>query len=292
MNKQIISVSRRTDISAFFSDWFMAQVKQGYCDVANPYNPNQISHVFLKAEDVLCFVFWTRNPQPLMKYLVELDQKGYHYYFLLTLTAYSKDFEPFRLDVDQAIKNFQCLSKMVGKEKVIWRYDPLILSEQTSHQWHVEQFEKLSDALQQLTEKVIFSIVEPYEKTKRRLVKKKITFKEDKAEYRILLEDLAKIAKRKNIVPQYCCPTEDYSDIGIVPAKCIDQDLVGQIVGEPIRYMKDKGQRKTCLCQVSKDIGMNNTCLFGCEYCYATISHQVAVTRSQKYKSINSLIGS
>ena len=169
--RQIISASRRTDIPAFYADWFIDRVRQGECLVPNPYNPKQISKVSLKSEDVIAFVFWTREPHPLMKYLKELDGEGFKYYFLYTITGYPSSIELYSPKRNVAVDHFKKLSDLIGREKVIWRYDPLIFSNQTTLEWHEENFGRLVSDLSGYTERVMLSVIEPYRKTVSRLEK-------------------------------------------------------------------------------------------------------------------------
>lgn len=164
--KQIISASRRTDIPAFYAEWFMNRIREGCCYVPNPMYPSQKTKpISLKADDVEIIVFWTRNPAPLMKYLPELDKLGYKYYFQYTIIGYPKDIDPKSPDVEEAIETFKKLSTGIGKERVIWRYDPIFFSNMTSQKWHIEQISNISDELAEYTERVVISFIDGYRKT-------------------------------------------------------------------------------------------------------------------------------
>jgi len=169
--RQIISVSRRTDIPAFYADWFINRIRQGYCTVVNPFNANQISYVSLKPEDVQAFVFWTRNPKPLMQFLPELDKLGYKYYFQYTLIGYPREIDAKSPAVSIAIQTFQQLSEQIGKEKVVWRYDPILFSNITSSEWHTKQIDMLFNKLHQFTKRLVISFLDPYRKTQLRMQK-------------------------------------------------------------------------------------------------------------------------
>lgn len=279
---QIISVSRRTDIPAYYSEWFIKRVRAGFCFVPNPYNPKQVTRVSLRAKDVKCFVFWTRNPRPLIPHLDELDRNGYKYYFLYTINGYPKEIEPSSPSVDESISTFKELSERIGKENVIWRYDPVVLSSITDEFWHRDNFEKQAASLQGFTDRCIISVIDDYAKTVRRMEKetpayfstKDVKFELD--EYSSLLLFLAECAKLHEIEIRACCEEDDLSRYGIKPSSCIDPEIVKSLTGEHVKVARDKNQRKLCRCAKSKDIGVNNTCLRGCKYCYATSSDELA----------------
>ncbi len=296
--KQIISVSRRTDISAFYSEWFMNRVRAGYCTVVNPFNANQVSYVSLKPNDVIGFVFWTRNPQPILKHLSELAKNKYEHYFQYTIIGYPKEIDPKCPSVDSAIKTFKELSKLIGKEKVIWRYDPILLSNKTSYEWHIKQVTLLMKALSGYTNRLVISFIDSYRKTKIRMDKETTdsfkllpdTF--NVQAYNKITEFIGKEAKKYDLEVQSCAEGIDLDKYGIIHGKCIDDELFSKIGKVPFVLKKDPSQRKACGCVISKDIGANNTCLFGCKYCYATSSVKSAQDNYTKHDTKSpSLIG-
>lgn len=282
MGRRIISVSRRTDIPAFYSEWFMNRIKEGYCTVVNPFNFDQISRVDLRADAVECLVFWTRNPEPLIPHLRTLDQMGFAYYFLFSVLGYPTEFEPHSPPLDQSINRFKKLSDIIGKEKVVWRYDPVILSSATTTHWHTINFRTLCKELSPYTEKVILSIIDPYKKTLKRMSSnmgeivplQKNDY--DPLRYREVVHKCAERAKKYNLKISMCAEESDFSDCGVLPGKCIDDELIHRITGTTVTSRKDPSQRPRCQCVRSKDIGAPNTCLYGCAYCYATRSLQTA----------------
>ena len=159
----ILSVSRRTDIPAFYSDWFVNRLREKYVMVRNPMNYHSISQIDLSPQIVDCIVFWSKNPQPLFKYLDELDE-NYKFYFQYTINAYDKDVEPNLPSLDERIDNFIFLSKRYGKEKVIWRYDPILITDKYNVEWHIKQFEYISNRLKGYTDACIYSFVDLYDK--------------------------------------------------------------------------------------------------------------------------------
>ncbi|MFH2138775.1 MAG: DUF1848 domain-containing protein [Candidatus Omnitrophota bacterium] len=276
-HKTIISASRRTDIPAFYSEWFMNRIRQGYCIVPNPMYPKQKTKpISLRPEDVEIIVFWTRDPGPLMKYLSELDERGYKYYFQYTILGYPREIDPKCPSVDRAIKTFLELSDRIGKEKVIWRYDPILFSNLTPLPWHKDQIEKIFGKLKGKTEQMVISFIDPYRKTKIRLEKetsKTFTLDDHAFEAKTYLELgkwIGSSMPEKGIRVVTCAEPMDLSCYGIEHGKCIDNALIQRIIDRKVTSSKDPAQRKACGCVKSKDIGSNNTCRFGCKYCYAT----------------------
>ncbi len=266
----IISASRRTDIPAFYSSWFMDKINRSYCVVSNPFNPRQVKRVSLKKEDVDLFVFWTKNPDPLIPHLEKLDRIGFNYYFLFTLNPYSEEIEPGLESVEKRIEVFQELSRLIGPGKVIWRYDPIILTRGMDLFYHREQFDFLSSALKGATRRVIISFYSSYRSGDKRLKKAgmDIFFPENwEKKRKEFLHDLAKIARQKGMVVQGCAQ-KDLEGTGIGRGKCIDNDFIEETFGLSFQAKKDTGQRPGCGCIPSQDIGSYDTCLHGCLYCY------------------------
>ena len=281
--KQIISASRRTDIPAFHADWFMDRIREGYCHVPNPMYPlKKTLPINLKPEDVDIIVFWTRDPSPLMKYLPELEERGYKYYFQYTIIGYPEDIDPRSPAIKYAIETFKELSSVIGKEKVIWRYDPILFSNITPKEWHAEQISKISEELEGYTERLVISFIDKYRKIVLRLGREgRAGFKLhpgafDAVSYRSLAEWIGGEMKKKGIRVMTCAEKIDLKESGIEHGKCIDNELIGGILGHKVTDKKDMSQREDCCCVRSRDIGTNNTCSFGCKYCYATASKNLS----------------
>ncbi|MDP2929558.1 MAG: DUF1848 domain-containing protein [Candidatus Omnitrophota bacterium] len=287
--KQIISASRRTDIPAFYSEWFMNRIRAGYCAVSNPFNANQVSHVSLKPQDVHAIVFWTRNPRPLIKHLPELDRKGYRYYFQYTMIGYPESIDPKSPPIGAVIKTFKELSELIGRERVIWRYDPILYSNETRPEWHIKQISYLIEKLRLYTKRLVISFIDPYRKTKIRMDKETGIFFSlapdafEISAYNQLIRWVGREANSAGLEVQTCAEDADLERLGIKNGKCIDDDLVRKIWGIDVSKKKDPSQRRLCGCVVSKDIGVNNTCLFGCKYCYATSSIKAAENNFKKH---------
>lgn len=267
----ILSVSRRTDIPSFYSEWFMNRLKEGYIQTRNPFNPNQVSRIEVTPDKVDCIVFWTKDPLSMMDKLNILDALGYHYYFQFTLTPYGRELERNLRDKTEIIDTFRSLSDRLGKERVFWRYDPIILNSRITQEYHKEHFEKLCSKLAAYTSSCTISFVDLYKRLAKP-AKENIIREIGNEEMLSLAKAFAEISGRYGMEIRACCENTDFSTFGIKPAACIDKDAVERICGHSIEFKKDKNQRPGCGCVKSVDIGAYNTCRNGCIYCYANHS--------------------
>lgn len=283
--KTIVSVSRRTDIPAFYSDWFINRVRAGCCLVPNPMNPKQVSRIDLCPEAVYAFVFWTRNPKPLIRHLDELDSSGFErrYYFNYTVLNNPRQIDVNNSPLAARIETFQSLAQKIGAERMVWRYDPIVLSNLTPPSFHVEQFESIAEQLKGHTHRCVISVVDIYKKAKERfqaLAEQGVTLPPDPTSdetFAQMMRQLATKAHQCGMSIQSCAEPIDLSSFGIAPGKCIDDTYLKEVLNVPLPELgKDKGQRDACGCVESREIGAYDTCLFGCQYCYATTSFEVA----------------
>ena len=276
----IISASRRTDIPAFYAEWMVRRLKEGYCTVANPFNRNQVSRIPLRPEDVDVIVFWTRNPRPLMPYLDELDSRGYRYYFQFTILGYPGEIDPKSPAADTAVEAFRELAERLGPKRVIWRYDPIVFTGITPPAFHQDNFQQLAESLRGHTCRVVVSIVDMYRKIEKRMKTLDGTPAAvrpwDAEDLAPLMRGLAKLAGENGMEIVSCAEEIDLRPFGILPGKCVDDQVIAETFGIDIPRTKDPTQRKACGCVVSRDIGMYESCLFGCQYCYATKSFDQA----------------
>lgn len=263
----ILSVSRRTDIPAFYSDWFINRIKAGFVYVRNPMNYYQVSKVALTPDMIDCIVFWTKNPAPLMK---ELDLlSDYNYYFQVTINPYDRIIERNVPEADIVIDAFKNLSTKIGKKRTVWRYDPVFYTPGIDLSYHLKNFKKIASQLKGFTGRCIISFADVYEKTKRNM-----RYMQPLSDEMILEAGarLSETAKSYDIEIKTCSEKIDLSPVGIGHGKCIDDSLISEIIGHRIHVEKDKNQRKECGCVTSIDIGAYNTCKHGCLYCYANYS--------------------
>jgi DNA repair photolyase len=288
----IISASRRTDIPAFFPEWFMERVRQGFFHRVNPFNAHQVKAISLLPEEVDAVVFWTKNPKPLLPFLAELDDRGLDYYFQFTLTPYEKPFEPNVPPLAERIDTFRALAEMIGPRRVVWRYDPLILSSRTPLEYHREMFCRIAGELHGATRRVMFSFLDFYGKAKSRLATlqreegivihdiRGNEFREKRWE---LLGEMRACAAENGMELYSCAEGEELEEIGIEHGHCIDAGLVRELFGNAGRFGKDRYQRRECGCAESVDMGMYDSCPFQCAYCYANASPKAIAANLKKH---------
>jgi hypothetical protein len=278
VSQMIISASRRTDIPAFFANWFIERLNLGNFELANPFNPARTRTIKVAPATVEAIVFWTRYPLPLIKHLEQIEAMGYSYIFLITITGYPRFLEPKAPTQKKAIAAFQRLSDIIGNTKVIWRYDPIVYSSSTDEAYHLRNFENLARALSGHTCRVIISFLDFYRKlTPRfRYMQNEIgveiidVLKRHPDRAILLAGRLKGISAAYGMSIQSCAEETMLSDAGIAAGACIDSGYISKITGKELPYAKDKNQRAACLCAQSLDIGLYNSCRFNCRYCYAS----------------------
>jgi hypothetical protein len=264
----IISASRRTDIPAFYSNWLMRRLQDGFVLVRNPMNSNQVSRVALTPEHIECLVFWTKNPAPMLARLTEIDDLGYHYYFLFTLTPYDGSLEPNVPPLHARIATFHALAERIGRAKVLWRYDPIIFTNRYTADLHAAAFTEIAGGLAGYTDRCIVSFLEMYKKCRKNM--KSLTLSTPPVQEQAkLLSALHEIGGTHGITLQTCAGGKYPTNTEITPGKCIDDSLVSLITNTAVHATKDKNQRRECRCIESIDIGAYNSCPHNCLYCYA-----------------------
>lgn len=270
----ILSASRRTDIPAFFSDWFYQRLREGYVYVRNPMRHHQVARISLAPEVLDGIVFWTKNPAPMLSRLGELAE--HPFYFQYTLTSYGRDIEPnVPAKGKEGILTFQRLSGLIGSHRVNWRYDPILLNGTYTISHHLKYFEQMAKQLQGHTRRCVIGFIEPYKNTKRHAAALDLHPIEEK-DMRLLAKAFGEIGASYGLSVSACCEPLDFSAYGIERACCIDGTQLEAIAGYALQKKKDKGQRVACACMESIDIGAYNTCANGCAYCYANYKeHEV-----------------
>lgn len=283
----IISASRSTDIPAYYAGWFMNRLEKGYIRWINSFNPNLPYYVSFQKTRAI--VFWSKNPSPMIPFLQTLDEKGFSYYFQYTLNNYGpENLEPGVPSLDDRIATFIQLSEQIGRERVLWRFDPVLLTPSLDVKTLLDRISYIGDRISPYTEKMIFSFIEmKYKKVQREasLLHFRSLSSEEKHEF---VSGIVRLNREWNLTLASCADETDYfPDIG--HNKCIDDVLFSRIAPtdrELIEYLKkaekDPGQRPACKCIRSKDIGQYDTCLHGCFYCYAT-DHEKANNNFQRH---------
>ena len=266
----IISASRRTDIPTYYSEWFFNRLRDEYVLVRNPMNIHQIGKINLSPNVVDGIVLWTKNPMPMFKRLSELEK--YNYYFQFTLNAYNKDVEPnIPSKNDVIIPAFQRLSREIGKERVVWRYDPIFFNERYTMEYHCKYFNLLASRLEGYTEKCTVSFLDLYRNTARNT--QPLNLQKETPQQQIeLIQRFSQIADEHGLYIDTCAEATDFKRFGVEHAHCIDKNRLERLGHYNLCVEKDPNQRLECGCVASIDIGTYNTCKNGCLYCYANYS--------------------
>ena len=238
----IISASRRTDIPAYYSEWFINRIKAGFVLVRNPRNPRQVSKISLSSDLIDGIVFWTKNPANMMKHLSEFND--YMYYFQFTLTPYGKDIEPnLPVKSNELIQTFKQLSTLIGANRVIWRYDPILINEKYTIDYHLHAFETIAKQLRGSTKKVIISFIDTHYRNVKSNIKA-LALKDFEDEQKVeLARKIVAIAACYGLMVESCSGKIDLQHLGIGPSRCIDYKLFEELLGCEIPASKDKNQR-------------------------------------------------
>lgn len=283
----IISASRRTDIPAFYSDWFINRINSGYLYVVNPMNRKQVSKIQLSSYLVDCIVFWSKNPKPILSKLPCLSD--YNYYFQYTITAYNNEIECNLPSKSELLDTFKRLSDTIGPERVIWRYDPIFYTDKYTCDKHLNLFSMIAKELSGYTDKCIISFLDSYKKTLKNM-KSYPHILSSGTEIVDISKELVAITNHHNMILETCAEEVNLKYLGINNGKCIDDKLVEKIAGKQLTIRKDKTQREVCGCVSSIDIGAYNTCNHHCLYCYANLDHLKATMNFEKHNPNSELL--
>ncbi len=270
----IVSASYRTDIPAFYADWFLNRVAAGAARFRNPFGGGAVA-VSLKPADVDGIVFWTRNFAPLIDRLGPVAERGWPFVVQFTVTGYPRPLEPSTIRAEDAAAQIAEIARRFGPRAAVWRYDPVLLSSETGPDWHRDAFARIAGMLRGHVDEAAMSFVEPYRKTRRNLDRLargaglawRLPESDEKA---ALVRDFAAIADDTGMALTLCTqPALAALVPGVAaPARCIDAGRLGDVAGRPV-IAPMKGNRPGCLCAASRDIGAYDTCPHGCAYCYA-----------------------
>ncbi len=291
---RIISVSRRTDIPAFYGDWFMNRLKEGFAGYVNPFG-GQRYLVSLEPEHVACFVFWSKNFKPFIDRLKVIDNMGYRSYFNYTITGLPGVFESDPMNKGTNIETLKYLSRTYSPKHINWRYDPIIISDITDYEFHIKNFGSLASELEGHVERCIISFVMLYGKVKRNFQRLQaengIRIIDPDTGFRIkLASELAQIAESHGIRMLSCCG--DYLlNSRIEKAHCIDGKLIKELFYSDGFLYHEKPTRKECGCTYGVDIGAYDTCPHGCVYCYANMNKEIATARFRGHDKKAAFLG-
>lgn len=261
----IINTGGRTDTVQYYTDWLLRRFSEGYVLSRNPLFPNKVTRYELNPDKVDCVVFCSKNYKPILPRLHEITDR-FNTYFHYTITAYGKDVEPGVPCIEESIKTLIELSKVVGKQRIAWRYDPVLLTKKYTIQRHMEIFEQMARLLSPYIDRCIFSFVEMYKKLEVNMPELILLCEQDRD---TLAQGLGTIAGNYGITIQTCGTNGDYTRYGIQSSGCMTLDILGKANKITFKNLKHRGTRQGCHCIESRDVGAYDTCLNGCKYCYA-----------------------
>lgn len=266
----ILNTGSRTDIPAYYSEWFYNRIREGYALTRNPFYPEQVIKYRLSPEVVDCIIFCTKNPEPMLERLNELD--AFKQLWFVTITPYGKDIEPHVPDKRRVMDTFRRLSEAVGRQAVSWRYDPIFINETYTLDFHLEHFEKMAKYLSGYTDQCVISFIDLYVKTRKNFPGVKAVTHSERA---VLGEHFAEVGRTCGMTIYSCCEGDDLARFGIDCSGCMTQQVVERAIGTTLSVpAQGRSAREGCHCLLGGDIGMYNTCGHGCLYCYANYDQE------------------
>lgn len=279
----ILNVSGRTDIVAFYTEWFMNRYKEGFVDVRNPFNPKLISRIYF--EDVDAIMFCSKNPLPIIDYLKEIKKP---IIFHITITGYKKDIEKNVPDKKTIIEGIKKISNIIGIERIYVRYDPILINENYSLDYHIKAFEKLCKSLKGYVKNIIISFIDDYKNVRKNedILKLKDLKKND---YEVLGTSFSSIAKKYNMQVQTCAEEHNLVEYGFIKDDCLSQKLAFEITGKDYKKWNAR-KSKNCNCVEMVDIGYYNSCPHLCAYCYANYNEAEVRNNYLKHDKLSSLL--
>ncbi len=274
----IINTGQRTDIPAFYAEWFANRLKEGFVCVRNPYNPDQVSRYRLDPSVVDVIGFCTKNPAPMFPYMELLREYGQ--YWFVTITPYGRDIEPYVPDKHRLLDDFKRLSDQVGVNSIGWRYDPIFLSERYTMAYHIRAFEQMAAALEGATKTVVISFLDLYPKVRKNFPEAREVTKEERL---ALGKEIIRIASAHHMTVKPCAEGEELAVYGADCSGCMTVSDYENAIGKRLIVPKRKGARAECACYLSCDIGAYNTCRHLCRYCYANAEPAKVLANSSRH---------
>lgn len=267
----IINTGCRTDIPAYFSQWFYNRIKEGFVLVRNPYYPKQVLRYQLREDLVDCLIFCTKNPEPMYGRLNEISQ--FNQFWFVTITPYGRDIEPNVPDKLKVMECFKRLSESIGVKKISWRYDPVFINDRYSLDFHFEKFRQMAQNLYGYVDNCVISFIDLYEKTRQNFPGvRAVTKKEQEAIGRAFAE----IGREYKITVRACCEGTKLEQYGVDVSGCLTKSVIERAIGCELDVKKSgKSVRESCNCLMGNDIGMYNTCGHACVYCYANYNQDI-----------------
>ena len=285
----IISASYKTDIPAFYGQWFMNRLRAGYCKMVNPYN-RRVIRVPLGQSEVDGIVFWTKNVGPFLAHLKEVHETGFPFVLQHTINGYPRVLEQAVIDESSAVRDFVKVADRYGPRVCVWRYDTIIHSSVTPRDFHIKTFSRLASDLEGSTDEVVISFAQLYRKTlknmNRAAKENDFTWDDPDESWKIdLVTEMESIATQHKMQLTLCSQPMFISP-GCAEARCIDANRLADIAGNEITAVV-KGNRDECACHKSRDIGDYDTCPHGCVYCYAVKNQELAKKRYKMHDPLD-----
>ena len=279
----ILNISGRTDIVAFYSEWLMNRLKDGFVDVRNPFNPKMISRI--NFDDVDLLFFCTKNPIPILD---KLKYIKHNVYFHVTLTPYKKDIEPNVPDKNLIIDAIKKLSLTIGKENVVVRYDPVFINDTYTLDYHIRAFDKVCELLDGYVNKILISFIDDYKNVRNNYNVLKYR-KLNENDYKVIGTSFSQSAKKHNIVVHTCAEERNLTEYGFIKDECLSKELALKLTGKV--YKKWKARKNVpCECVEMVDIGVYNSCKHYCKYCYANFDEKQVNDNYNKHNPKSSLL--
>lgn len=264
----ILNVSGRTDIIAFYSEWFMKRYEEGFIDVRNPFYPKMISRISFDNVDAI--LFCTKNPIPILKDIKKIKKP---ILFHVTLTAYKNDIEPNVPPKGEVIKAVQELSRLIGKDNLVIRYDPVFISDKYSLDYHVKAFDKLCRLLEGYVSKILISFIDDYKNVRKN--EKILNFRKfTENDYKVIGESFSKSAREHGLVVHTCFEDRDLTEYGFVKDECLSVELAYKLTGKIFKERWKARKERKCNCVAMVDVGEYNSCKHYCKYCYANFDEK------------------
>lgn len=260
----IINTGQRTDIPAFYPEWFANRLQEGFVCVRNPYDPQQVTRYRLDPSIVDVIGFCSKNPSPMFPYMHLLRDYGQYWY--VTITPYGRDIEPNVPDKHRLLSDFRILSDMVGIDSIGWRYDPIFLSDRYTKDYHLKAFSQMATALEGATKTVVISFIDLYEKVKRNFPEARKVLREDRIE---LGRAIIQIAASHGMTVKPCAEGDELAAFGADCSGCMTIPDYEKAIGQRLIVPKRRPARAECACYLACDIGAYDTCRHLCRYCYA-----------------------
>ncbi len=282
----ILNTGGRTDTVQYYSEWLLRRFREGYVLSRNPLFPNSVNRIELDPATIDVVVFCSKDYSPILPHLHEISDR-FNCYYHYTITAYGTDIEPRVPSIEQSIETCRQLSEMVGREKIAWRYDPVLLTEKYTIEQHMETFNRIATALAPYVSRCIFSFVEMYKKLEYNMPELNAITPEQRL---VLAKEMGAIAKKHDLHLQTCGTAEHYEQFGIEHSGCMTTQIFHDALGINFRQTAHKGNRTGCGCMESRGLGDYDSCPNGCRYCYANRDHARALRNYAEHDPTSPLL--